>query len=90
MGLLSTLSFLTTFSSLYHCQIGSIQYFLLHSSYFGRIIDECYEKAKKILRDNMEILHACAALLLEKEKVYQEEFEALFAKKEIVSDGGKE
>ena len=54
-----------------------------------RIIDECYEKAKRILQENMAILHASAALLLEKEKVYQEEFEALFAKKEIVSDGGE-
>ena len=42
------------------------------------IIDECYEKAEAIIRENMEILHSCAKLLLEKEKINREEFEALF------------
>lgn len=42
------------------------------------IVDECYEKATNILKENMEILHSCANLLLEKEKVGREEFEALF------------
>ena len=42
------------------------------------IIDDCYAKAKKIIEDNMEILHKSANLLLEKEKVYRDEFEALF------------
>lgn len=43
-----------------------------------RIIEECYDKAKKILTDNMQVLHDCADLLLEKERITREEFEALF------------
>ncbi|MBE5903682.1 MAG: ATP-dependent zinc metalloprotease FtsH [Pseudobutyrivibrio sp.] len=43
-----------------------------------KIIDECYEKAVKILRDNEQILHKCANLLLEKEKIGRTEFEELF------------
>ncbi len=43
-----------------------------------RIIDECYAKAKKILNENENVLHKCAELLLEKEKIGREEFEALF------------
>ena len=42
------------------------------------IIDECYEKAVKILRENEQTLHKCANLLLEKEKIGREEFESLF------------
>ena len=42
------------------------------------IIDSCYEKAVKILKDNEQILHKCAKLLLEKEKIGREEFEGLF------------
>ncbi len=42
------------------------------------IIDECYYKAKKILEENEKVLHSCAELLLEKEKITREEFEALF------------
>ena len=45
-----------------------------------RIIDECYQKAKKIIGEHLAVLHACADLLIEKEKIGQEEFEALFAK----------
>ena len=44
------------------------------------IIDDCYEKAKKLLMENMDVLHASASLLLEKEKITREEFEALFDK----------
>ena len=44
-----------------------------------RIIDECYEEAKRILQENESILHACAELLIEKERINREEFEALFA-----------
>lgn len=44
-----------------------------------RIIDECYNEAKKILKENENILHSCAALLIEKERINREEFEALFA-----------
>ena len=47
-----------------------------------RIIDECYEKARTLIHENMDVLHACAALLLEKEKISKEEFEALFRKEE--------
>lgn len=42
------------------------------------IINDCYAKAKDIIAQNEEILHKCADLLLEKEKVTGEEFEALF------------
>ena len=45
-----------------------------------RIIDECYQKAKKIIGEHLAVLHACADLLIEKEKIGQEEFEALFVK----------
>ncbi len=43
-----------------------------------RIIDECYEKAKKIILDHENVLHKCCELLLEKEKIGQDEFDALF------------
>ncbi len=44
-----------------------------------RIIDECYAKAKEIIHQYDNVLHACADLLLEKEKISREEFEALFS-----------
>ena len=44
-----------------------------------RIIDECNERARSIIREYDSVLHACAELLLEKEKISREEFEALFA-----------
>ena len=43
-----------------------------------RIIDDCYTKAKDIIMQHENVLHSCAALLLEKEKINREEFEALF------------
>ncbi len=43
-----------------------------------RIIDGCYDEAKRIIHENLDVLHACANLLLEKEKITREEFEALF------------
>lgn len=43
-----------------------------------RIIDECYAKAKTMIQDHVSVLHQCCQLLLEKEKIGQEEFEALF------------
>lgn len=43
-----------------------------------RIIDECYEKARSIIREHHNVLDACAQLLLEKEKITRSEFEALF------------
>ncbi len=44
-----------------------------------RIVDECYRKAKEILTEHEKVLHRCAELLLEKEKIGREEFEGLFA-----------
>ncbi len=43
-----------------------------------RIIDECYKRAKEIIHEYDDVLHACAELLLEKEKITREEFEQLF------------
>ncbi len=42
------------------------------------IIDDCYAKAKSIISENISVLHSCAEILLEKEKIGREEFEALF------------
>ena len=49
-----------------------------------RIVDECYDKAKAIILDHRDVLDAAAALLLEKEKISRDEFEALFEKEEAV------
>ena len=43
-----------------------------------RIIDECYLKAKEIILEHREVLDACAELLIRKEKITRDEFEALF------------
>lgn len=43
------------------------------------IIDDCYSRAKSIILEHEQVLHNCAKLLLEKEKIGREEFEALFA-----------
>ena len=50
-----------------------------------RIIDECYAKAKQIILDHEDVLHSCCALLMEKEKIGQAEFEALFQDGEKLS-----
>ena len=42
------------------------------------IVDDCYAKAKEIILEHEQVLHNCAKLLLEKEKIGREEFEALF------------
>ena len=42
------------------------------------IIDECYKDAKSIILKHQDVLHKCAELLIEKEKITREEFEALF------------
>ncbi|MCF7629651.1 ATP-dependent zinc metalloprotease FtsH [[Ruminococcus] lactaris] len=42
------------------------------------IIDESYAKAKELLHEHMDVLHRCAQLLIEKEKIGREEFESLF------------
>ena len=46
-----------------------------------RIIDECYEKARAIIKEHHDVLDACAQLLLEKEKITRSEFETLFENK---------
>ena len=43
-----------------------------------RIISECHDQAKKIILEHEDVLHKCASLLLEKEKVHRDESEALF------------
>ena len=43
-----------------------------------RIIDECYDRAKTIIKEHEDVLYKCADLLLKKEKITREEFEALF------------
>ncbi|BCJ92646.1 ATP-dependent zinc metalloprotease FtsH [Anaerocolumna cellulosilytica] len=52
------------------------------------IIDHCYEEAKRILVEYNEVLHNCAKLLIEKERISREEFEALFEKPINDGDGG--
>ena len=47
-----------------------------------RIVDECYRNAKDIIMQNRDVLEKCAKFLMEKEKISQEEFEALFDKTE--------
>ena len=44
-----------------------------------RLIDEAHTKATAIIKEHMDVLHRCAALLIEKEKIGQEEFESLFS-----------
>ena len=47
-----------------------------------RIVDECYAEAKAIITANIDVLHRCASLLLEKERIDRPEFEALFENNE--------
>ena len=47
-----------------------------------KLVDDCYTDAKRILTENMDVLHSCASLLLEKERISREEFEALFKNNE--------
>lgn len=42
------------------------------------IIQDCYNKAKALLEEHMDVLHRCAQILIEKERITREEFEALF------------
>ena len=46
------------------------------------IINGCYARAKAIITEHEEVLHQCAELLLKKEKITREEFEALMDKGE--------
>ena len=43
-----------------------------------KVIDECYTEAKRIITENIDVLHKCAEVLLEKERINREEFEGLF------------
>lgn len=43
-----------------------------------KIVDQCHERARKLIEENIEVLHKCADLLIKKEKISKEEFEALF------------
>ena len=47
------------------------------------IIDKCHQDAREIITQHMDVLHKCAALLLEKEKIHREEFEALFTSEKV-------
>ncbi|MEE0685070.1 MAG: hypothetical protein UEA60_00325, partial [Lachnospiraceae bacterium] len=51
-----------------------------------KVVDECYAKAKDIINENIEVLHSCAKLLIEKEKITQAEFEALFEEKSDIEE----
>ncbi|WP_276901597.1 ATP-dependent zinc metalloprotease FtsH [Blautia hydrogenotrophica] len=42
------------------------------------IVEDCHEKAREMIMSHEEVLHKCAKLLLEKEKIHRDEFEALF------------
>ncbi len=52
-----------------------------------KIIDECYAEAKRLILENKEVLHRCASLLLEKERITREEFENLFKSTDISTAG---
>ena len=53
-----------------------------------RIIDECYQEAKRIITENIEVLHKCAELLLAKERIERAEFEALFCSAGVDVEAG--
>ncbi len=62
-----------------------------------KIVDDCYSKAKAIIEENKDILYSCAELLIKKEKINQQEFEALFddkcqdiAENDVENAGNKE
>ena len=54
-----------------------------------RIITECHDRAKEIILEHEDVLHSCAKLLLEKEKVHRDEFEALFTRENSVEENTK-
>ncbi|MEI3187841.1 MAG: ATP-dependent zinc metalloprotease FtsH [Lachnospiraceae bacterium] len=54
-----------------------------------RIIDECYQKAKEIILEYRDVLDSSSALLIEREKIGQEEFEALFENRKVKPEQGK-
>ena len=46
-----------------------------------RIVDGCHQEARRIITEHLDELHACANLLIDKEKITREEFEAIFPEK---------
>ena len=50
------------------------------------IIDQCYRNARSIILEHRDVLDMCAELLLDKEKIGREEFEALFENRTVESD----
>ena len=50
------------------------------------IMERCYKEAKDMILAHMDVLEACAQLLLKKEKVMREEFEALFEKRDAIPE----
>ncbi len=52
------------------------------------IVRDCYTKAKEIILQHEDILHSCAALLLEKERITREEFEALWPAQPALEEKG--
>lgn len=46
-----------------------------------RMIEEAHQKAHEMIKAHEDVLHSCAALLIEKEKIGRDEFEALFGAK---------
>ena len=48
------------------------------------IVEDCHEKAREMIMSHEEVLHKCAKLLLEKEKIHRDEFEALFTEEKGV------
>ena len=51
-----------------------------------KIVNKCYKDAKAMIEEHIDVLHKCAALLLEKERINRAEFEALFDASEEVSE----
>ncbi len=54
-----------------------------------QIISDCYEKARAIVMEHENVLHRCAGVLLEKEKIGRDEFETLFAEVEKTEQIGQ-
>ena len=54
-----------------------------------KTINDCYEKARQIVMQHEDVLHRCAAVLLEKEKIGRDEFEELFNDTEKTQEIGQ-
>ena len=55
-----------------------------------RIIDEAYAQAKTIITEHMDVLHRCAQVLIEREKIGNAEFEAIFDGRELPKPGAEQ